>query len=54
MSFFQLPQLRKELEDLRYQLALESDCPANSVYSNTVIEGLVKIRPTKYIFELIF
>uniref|UniRef100_A0A914M7G4 ATP-dependent DNA helicase n=2 Tax=Meloidogyne incognita TaxID=6306 RepID=A0A914M7G4_MELIC len=41
-----LPQLRKELEDLRYQLALESDCPANSVYSNTVIEGLVKIRPT--------
>ena len=43
----QLPQLRKKLEDLRLGKAMEMECPANSVYSNTVIDGFLKHRPTK-------
>ncbi|KAL3076253.1 hypothetical protein niasHS_013524 [Heterodera schachtii] len=45
-TYEKLPELRKELEDLRYELSLQMDCAANSVFSNTVVEELLRIRPT--------
>uniref|UniRef100_A0A915DMQ8 ATP-dependent DNA helicase n=1 Tax=Ditylenchus dipsaci TaxID=166011 RepID=A0A915DMQ8_9BILA len=42
-----LPLLRKAVTDWRYELSTEMDCPANSIFSNTVIEGIVHFRPTK-------
>ncbi|KAI1713758.1 DEAD/DEAH box helicase domain-containing protein [Ditylenchus destructor] len=41
-----LPALRKILDDLRYDLSAEMECPANSIFSNTVIDSLVRIRPS--------
>jgi len=38
--------LRRRLEELRYDFASQLDCPANSIYSNTVINDLLHLRPT--------
>uniref|UniRef100_A0A914GXA3 ATP-dependent DNA helicase n=1 Tax=Globodera rostochiensis TaxID=31243 RepID=A0A914GXA3_GLORO len=46
-TYEKLPELRKELENFRYELSLQMDCAANSVFSNTVVEELLRIRPTK-------
>lgn len=40
------PDLRSVLSELRYEIASEMNQPANAIFSNTVMESLVQIRPT--------